>query len=337
MTGTPDDRRGSVTGVASPLGAIRFGDRPAAFGGSCAIQAAVSKSRRGLAHGITAYALWGIAPLYWKLPGLVRVSPVEVIAHRVVWGALAFAALAWLAGVGPAVRAAFRDPRTVAAMALSGSLVVVNWGAFVIAVQDNHLLDASLGYFINPLLSVALGMLVLRERLRPLQWWAIGSAVIGVGVLTWQIGRVPWLSLVVATSFGGYGLVRKLARVESLAGSTVETALLAPVAVAYLAIVAARGGGQLGHASAGTELLLLTTGVVTAVPLLLFTSAARLLPLSTVGFLQYLAPTTQFVLALARYDEPFSRPQLIAFSFIWLGLIAFSIDLARSPISRTDR
>jgi chloramphenicol-sensitive protein RarD len=297
----------------------------------------VSKSRRGLAHGVAAYALWGVAPLYWKLPGLLRVSPVEIIAHRVLWGAVAFAALAWVARVGPAVCAAFRDRRTVAAMALSGALVIINWGAFVVAVQSDHLLDASLGYFINPLLSVAFGMLVLRERMRPLQWCAIGFAVIGVGVLTWQIGRVPWLSLVVATSFGAYGLVRKIARVESLAGSTVETALVAPVAVAYLAILAARGDGELGHASAGTQVLLLSTGVVTAVPLLLFTSAARLLPLSTVGFLQYLAPTTQFVLALALYHEPFSRPQLIAFSFIWLGLIAFSIDLARAPVSRTGR
>jgi chloramphenicol-sensitive protein RarD len=222
-------------------------------------------------------------------------------------------------------------------MALSGTLVVINWGAFVVAIETDHLLDASLGYFINPLISVALGMLVLRERLRALQWWAIGFAVVGVVVLTWRIGRVPWISIVVATSFGGYGLVRKLARVESLAGSTVETALLTPIALGYLAILAVRGDGELGHASTSTQLLLLSTGVVTAAPLLLFTSAARRLPLSTVGFLQYLAPTTQFVLALALYHEPFNRYQLIAFSFIWLGLIAFSIDLARAPISRTDR
>ena len=297
----------------------------------------MSKTSRGLAHGIAAYALWGVAPLFWKLPPILHVSPVEIIAHRVVWGVAAFAALAWIAGVGPDVRAAFRDRRTVAAMALSGTLVIINWGAFVVAIQTDHLLDASLGYFINPLISVALGMVVLRERLRPLQWWAIGFAVIGVGVLTWRIGRLPWISIVVATSFGAYGLVRKMARVESLAGSTIETALLTPVALGYLAILAVRGGGEIGHASAATQLLLLATGVVTAAPLLLFTSAARRLPLSTVGFLQYLAPTTQFVLALARYHEPFSRPQLVAFGFIWLGLIAFSIDLARQPISRTGR
>jgi chloramphenicol-sensitive protein RarD len=305
-----------------------------------AIHTPVTESRRGLAHGIAAYALWGMAPLFWRL--VRQVSPFEILAHRVVWGVITFGALVWFVGAAPAVRGAFRDRRTVAAMALSGTLVIINWGAFVIAIETDHLLDASLGYFINPLLSVALGMLVLRERLRPLQWLAIGFAAVGVVILTWRIGRVPWISIVVATSFGAYGLVRKLARVESLAGSTVETALLTPVAVAYLAILAARGGGELGHASTATQLLLLATGVVTAAPLLLFTSAARRLPLSSVGFLQYLAPTTQFVLAIAVFGEPFTRGQLIAFGFIWLGLAAFSIDLvqqarAYDPLSRTGR
>ena len=300
------------------------------WAGGRVIQSAVTESRRGLAHGIAAYALWGMAPLFWRQ--VRQVSPIEILAHRVVWGVVTFALLCGIAGTWPAVRAAFRDRRTVAAMALSGTLVLFNWGAFVLAVETDRLLDASLGYFINPLLSVALGMLVLRERLRSLQWLAIGLAMVGVAILTWRMGRVPWISIVVATSFGAYGLVRKLARVESLAGSTVETALLTPVAVGYLAIVAACGGGQLGHATAGTQLLLLSTGVVTAAPLLLFTSAARRLPLSTVGFLQYLAPTAQFVLAIALYHEKFNRDQLVAFSFIWLGLIAFSIDLVRTPI-----
>lgn len=303
----------------------------------------MSESRRGLAHGIAAYGLWGFAPLFWRL--LRQVSPVEIIAHRVVWGVLTFAAVVWIAGAAPEVRAAFRDRRTVAAMALSGALVIVNWGAFVYAIEIDRLLDASLGYFINPLISVALGTLALGERLRRLQWLAIAFAVIGVAVLTWRVGSVPWISIVVATSFGLYGLVRKVARVDSLAGSTVETALLTPIAAAYLAILAMRGAGELGHASTATQLLLLATGVVTAGPLLLFNSAARRLPLSTVGFLQYIAPTTQFVLALALFHEPFSRDQLIACCFIWLGLAAFSIDLARQParqpirpsISRTGR
>lgn len=300
----------------------------------------MSESRRGLVYGVAAYGLWGLAPLFWKL--LVDLSPVEILAHRVVWGLFAFAAIVAVAGAAPAVRAALREPRTVALMGLSGLLLLVNWGTFVGAVVTGHILDASLGYFINPLLSIGLGTLVLRERLRRLQWLAIGAAVIGVAILTWRAGHLPWISVVVATSFGGYGLVRKLARVESLAGSTLETALVAPLALGYLAILELRGTGHLGHAPATTQLLLVATGVVTAAPLLLFTSAARRLPLSTVGFLQYLGPTCQFVLAIGLYGEAFARDQLVAFSFIWAGLAVFSVDLVRqsrrpAPLSRTGR
>jgi chloramphenicol-sensitive protein RarD len=292
----------------------------------------VNESRRGLAYGVAAYLVWGVVPVYWKLLG--GVSPVEILAHRLVWGAVALAGIVWFAGAGPAVRAALADRRTVAMMGLSGTLLVINWGTFIGAVATDHILDASLGYFIIPLVSVGLGTLVLRERLRRLQWIAIGLAVAGVVILIWRAGYVPWISVVVAVSFGSYGLVRKLARVESLAGSTLETALIAPIAVVYLVILAVRGGGGLGHASASTQLLLLSTGVVTAGPLLMFTSAARRLPLSTLGFLQYLAPTGQFVLAVLVYGEAFSRDQLIAFGFIWLGLVAFSVDLARQSPGR---
>jgi chloramphenicol-sensitive protein RarD len=301
----------------------------------------VSDSRRGLVHGIAAYFLWGIAPVFWKL--LRGVSWVEILAHRVVWGVIAFGVIAAVVGVGPQVRAAARDRGTLAAMALSGVMLVANWGTFIWAVAQGHILDASLGYFIIPLISVGLGMLVLGERLRRLQWIAIGAAATGVAIQTWYAGGLPWISIVVAVSFGIYGLIRKVARVDSLVGSTLETALLVPVAAAYLAILALRGGGQLGHghAALGTQLLLLSTGAVTAVPLLLFNSAARRLPLSTLGFLQYLGPTCQFILAIAVYGEPFTAAQLIAFGLIWLGLAVFSADLVRArpaaPVSRTGR
>lgn len=298
----------------------------------------VSESRRGLVHGITAYFLWGIAPMFWKL--LREVSWVEILAHRVVWGVLAFGAIAWAAGVAPLVREAARDRRTVAAMALSGAALVINWGTFIWAVAHGHILDASLGYFIIPLISVGLGMAVLGERLRRLQWIAIAAAAIGVAIQTWAAGGLPWISIVVAASFGIYGLIRKVARVDSLVGSTLETALLVPVAAGYLASLALRGGGQLGHADTGTELLLLSTGIITAGPLLLFNSAARRLPLSTLGFLQYLGPTCQFLLAVAVYREPFAPTQLVAFGFIWLGLAIFSLDVvraSRSALSRTGR
>lgn len=295
----------------------------------------MSEYRRGLAYGVTAYGLWGIAPLFWKLLG--DVSWVEILAHRAVWGMVAFSAIVWLAGAAPAVYRALRDRRVVAAMALSGVLLAINWGTFVAAVAAGHILEASLGYFINPLISVAFGMLALRERMRPLQWLAIGLATTGVAILTWRAGRLPWISLVLATSFGAYGLVRKLARVESLAGSTVETALLTPIAMVYLAVLAARGEGQLGHASTSTQLLLLATGVVTVAPLLLFTSAARRLPLSTVGFLQYIGPSTQFVLAIALYHEPLARERIVTFALIWLALAAFSLDLVRQSRAQPNR
>jgi chloramphenicol-sensitive protein RarD len=260
----------------------------------------------------------------------------------VVWGVVAFAAIVAVAGAAPAVRTALADRRTVALMGLSGTLLVINWGVFVGSVATGHILDASLGYFINPLLSIGLGTIALRERLRRLQWFAIGAAAIGVAIRTWSVGHLPWISVAVATSFGGYGLIRKVARVESLAGSAVETALVAPFAAGYLAILALGGGGHLGHASGGTQLLLISTGVVTAAPLLLFTSAARRLPLSTIGFLQYLGPTCQFLLAILLYGEPFAPRELVAFGFIWIGLAAFSLDLVRqarglTPISRTGR
>lgn len=292
----------------------------------------MTETRRGLLHGISAYALWGVVPAYWKL--LADVSPVEVIAHRVVWGMFAFLAIVALAGAGPVFRAALADRKTLGVMALSGILLVINWGTFIGAVAAGHLLDASIGYFINPLVSIGLGMLVLRERLRPLQWLAISFAIAGVVIRTYLVGHVPWISLVLAASFGSYGLVRKLARVDSLVGSAVETVLVTPLAAAYLLYLAAAHHGGLGHAALTTQLLLISTGVVTAVPLLLFNSAARRLPLSTLGFLQYLAPTGQFVLAVI-YGEPFAHEQLLAFGLIWIGLAIFSVDVVR--FSRTAR
>ena len=294
-----------------------------------------SERRRGLIYGVAAYGMWGIVPLFWKL--LAGVDPVEVLAHRGLWGCLAFAVLVKVARVGPALRTALRDRRIVAVMALSSTLLAINWGLFVWAVSTGHLLDASLGYFMNPLISVALGMIVLGERLRRLQWLAIGFAIVGVALLTWNAGRVPWIACILAASFGTYGLVRKLARVDSLVGSTIETILMLPVALIYLGALAARGGGQLGHADVSIVLLLVATGIVTAGPLLLFTSAARRLPLSTVGFLQYLAPTGQFLIAVLAFHEPFTRDKLLAFGMIWCGLIVFSIDLVTAPAPTPPR
>jgi chloramphenicol-sensitive protein RarD len=273
---------------------------------------------------VLAYGLWGLVAAYWKL--LKHVGPVELISHRAVWGLFTFVAIVFAFGQGPALRSALRDARLVGVMFVSAALLGINWGIFVWATINGHLLDASLGYFINPLVSIALGTLVLRERLRRLQWIAIALATIGVALLTWRLGHVPWISLLLAVTFGLYGLVRKTARVEALVGSAIETILMAPVAAVYLATL---HGGVLVHTDATTIVLLVGTGVITAVPLVLFTSAARALPLSTVGFLQYLAPTGQFLLAVLAYGEPLARDRLLAFVWIWAGLAVFSIDLAR--------
>jgi chloramphenicol-sensitive protein RarD len=283
----------------------------------------MSPQRAGLIHGAVAFALWGVAPAYWKL--LAEFDAVELIAHRVLWGLVTFALIAALVGKWSDLLRTLRDKRALAMMALSSTLLAINWSVFIAATLHGYLIEASLGYFINPLISIALGTILLRERMRRLQWIASSLAIIGVAIITWHAGRVPWVALVLAVSWGFYGLVRKTVQVEHIVGSTLETLILAPIAIGYLVWL---GGGGLAHADPGQLTLLVSTGVVTAIPLVLFTSAARKLPLSTIGFLQFLAPSGQFLLAVLAYGEPFSSERLLAFAWIWVGLVVFSIDLA---------
>ncbi len=282
--------------------------------------------RRGLLEGVVAYGLWGAVAVYWKL--LSGVDPIELVAHRAVWGLVTFMVIVAVTGELGTLLPALRDVRTLGVMAVSGTLLAINWTLFVWATVSGHLLDASLGYFINPLVSVALGTIVLRERLSRLQWLAIVLAALGVGILTWRAGTVPWIALLLASTFGIYGLVRKTAKVSALIGSTIETILLVPIAVIYLIVIADHGA--FGHADATITALLVGTGIVTAVPLVLFTSSARRLPLSTIGFLQYLAPTGQFILAVTLFGEPLALGRLAAFIVIWAALVVFTIDLVRS-------
>lgn len=287
----------------------------------------MNETRRGILHGALAYGLWGVVPAFWKL--LAAISPLELLGHRILWGLGTLLALSAATGRLGSTRQALRDRRVLYAMAGSSILLSINWGTFVYAVSAGRLLEASLGYFINPLVSVALGVAVLGERLRPAQKLAIALAAIGVTALALHRGHPPYLALVLAFSFGLYGLLRKTARVETLAGTTIETALLAPLALLGLGALGLRGEGALGHVSPELHLLLVATGVITTVPLLLFTSAARRLPLSTVGFLQYLAPTGQFLLAVLAYHEPFSTAALASFAIIWAALAVFSYDAWR--------
>jgi len=283
------------------------------------------QARLGIVLGVAAYSFWGVIPLYWRL--LHGIDPIEIVAHRIVWGLATFVALAAAMGAWPAVIRAARDRRAVRVLLLSSALLSANWSIFIYAVSSDHVLHASLGYFINPLVSVLLGMVVLGERLRRLQWVAVALAAAGVVQITLGAGGLPWIAVALALTFGGYGLLRKVAPVDALAGSTVETALVAPVAAGYLVYLAATGRGVLGHAEALPVFLVALTGLVTAVPLVWFTAAARRVPLSTLGLLQYLAPTGQLFIGVLIFREPFDVHRLAAFACIWAGLAVFSADL----------
>lgn len=285
------------------------------------------EQRTGLLLGIAAYTAWGVVPLYWR--ELQGIDPVEILACRALFGSITFVALAAIMGQLGLVRITLRDRRTLAILVVASALLAFNWGLFIHATLGGHLLEASLGYFINPLISVALGVIFLRERLRRLQLIAIVLAAAGVTWLALGAGP-PWISLALASSFGVYGLLRKTAPVAALAGSTIETALMLPIAIAYLAWIAGDPArGDFAHADLRVHLLLAATGLVTALPLLWFTAAARRLPLATVGFLQYLAPTGQFLTAVLVFGEPLATRKLAAFGFIWVALAVFSVDLVR--------
>ncbi len=270
------------------------------------------------------YFAWGLVPLYWKQ--LASVHPVELIAHRHVWSLVLVLGLVLAQGKFGEVRAALGTRRSVGLNFLSATLLTANWLIYVWGVNTGHVIECSLGYFLVPLVNVALGRWVLHEHLRRLQWVAIAGAATGVAVMMWQLGRPPWIALALAGTWGGYGLLRKKSPLGSLTGLTVETLLLAPLAVGFLLWQHHTGAGALGRADALTQILVLSAGVITAIPLLLFAFGARRIRLSTMGLLQYLAPTVQFALGVWVYHEPFSRERLIGFVFIWAGLALYTAD-----------
>ncbi len=285
--------------------------------------------RAGLTFGLAAYGLWGVAPLFWH--ELQRVPAAELIAHRVVWALTFFALYSALSGRLGAVVKILRDPPVRRRLALASVCVGLNWFVFVYAVMTDRVLDASLGYFINPLISVALGRFVLGERLQPLQLAAVGLALMGVLVIALGADGLPWISVAVATSFGLYGLLRKTTQVPPLAGSTFETLVLSPVALTGLIWLGLEGRGHFSPGDPSTALLLVCTGPVTAIPLLLFVHAAQRLPLTMIGFLQYLAPSLQFGLAVLVFHEALDPLKLAAFGLVWLGLVLFSVAAYRGP------
>lgn len=281
--------------------------------------------RRGIAYTGGAFLIWGLTPMYWKL--LKQVPPLELLAHRIVWALVLVALWMTLRGRWPALRAACRQPATVLTLATSTCLIAFNWGLFIYAVNTDHVLSTSLGYFINPLVSVLLGLVVLRERLNRRQWVAVALAGIAVSILTVRVGHVPWLSLGLAVSFAFYGLLRKTVAADAVVGLTFETAALTPVAGGLLVWLSRRGVGAFGHSGATIDILLVVAGAVTAIPLIMFTLGARRLPLSTVGLLQYIAPTCTFLLAVFHYGEPFTVIHGVTFGLIWIALAIYTSDL----------
>jgi len=278
----------------------------------------------GLATAITAYFIWGLSPIYWK--SLAAVPAFEILMHRMIWSFVFLFPLIFVTGRRADLKAAVKSPKVMLILLSTTLLVGFNWFLFIWAINSNHILQTSLGYYITPLVSVLLGMVFLKERLRRIQIAALILAACAVGMMTIRYGQFPWVSLSLAFSFGFYGLIRKIAPVGALVGLTVETMVLSIPAVGYLVYINMLGKGSFMQAGTGTDLLLVGAALVTALPLLLFTVGARLLHLSTIGFLQYLAPSCTFLLAILVYNEPLARPQLVAFIMIWTALILYSLD-----------
>jgi chloramphenicol-sensitive protein RarD len=283
---------------------------------------------RGTAYGFSAYVLWGILPLYWTL---LRPSPaLEILAHRFAESLVLLLIITAIRGRWSVLRGIMRDSRAALLLLAAALLVSVNWGIFIWAVNTGNVVEASLGYFINPLVSMVLGILVFRERLRSLQWAAFAIAAVAVVFLATTYGRLPWISLVLAGTFALYGMVKKLANVEAIASLTVETAYLTPIAVGYLVWLEMRGLATFPHEGAGHATLMLMTGVATAIPLLLFGAAAIRIPLSTLGVLQYVGPSLQFLIGVYIGNEAMPPERLLGFSIVWFALALFTWDALRN-------
>jgi chloramphenicol-sensitive protein RarD len=285
----------------------------------------------GILSAALAFLCWGLFPLYFHAIG--EVPPMQILAHRMLWSLLFLLIVlavrrqwAWLG--------LLRQPRVLGSFIASAVLLSVNWLIYIWAVNSGHVIEASLGYFINPLVNISLGYLLLKERLRPAQWMAIAVAALGVAWLTWQAGTVPWIALALAFSFGGYGLLRKTAALGPLEGLSLETMVLFPLAAAYVVWLTVHGENAFINTGSNiTRVLLMAAGPITAIPLLLFASGARQIPLSVLGLLQYLSPTLQFLLGVWIFHEAFTAERLVGFALIWLALALFAAEgLLRKPI-----
>jgi chloramphenicol-sensitive protein RarD len=271
-----------------------------------------------------AFVIWGLFPLYWH--PLRAIPALQIMAHRMVWCALFVGGWLLLKQGAGWLRKALSQPRAPLMLAVSGSLVSINWGLYIWAVNNGHVVESSLGYFINPLINVLLGVIVLRERLNPAQWLAVVCAAAGVVYLTAQIGHPPWIALTLAISFSLYGLIRKLVNIDSIAGLGVESVYMLLPALAYLLLQERGGQGAFAHVALPLDALLVVGGPVTAIPLIAFAYGARRIPYSLVGIIQYIGPTLQLATGVFLFREPFTQVQTIGFGAIWLALLVYAGD-----------
>jgi chloramphenicol-sensitive protein RarD len=294
--------------------------------------ATTGDSLSGFLYALTAYLLWGFLPLYMK--ALAHVPPVEVIAHRVVWSLpIALAVLVWMGRTGD-LKAALTSPRMLGMGAMTAALISVNWGIYVWAIGSGHALDAALGYYINPLFSIFLGAVLLGERMGKTQMAAIALAVVAVGILTWEAGRLPVVALGLTLTWGFYAYLKRRLPIGPNQGFTLEVLILLIPAVAYIGWLQVQGTGHFLHGIAWDNALLLGCGIVTAVPLMIYANGAKRLTLSTIAIMQYIAPTLIFLTAVFVFDEPFSGVKLVAFSLIWAALVIYTLPILAERLRR---
>ena len=287
----------------------------------------MSKNKLGLLFGISAYSLWGAFPLYWPL--LEPANPLEIVSHRAVWTLVfCFIVLAATKALKSTL-ATLKQPKIAARLFLTSLLISINWLVYIWATNNGHVVEASLGYYINPLIIIGFGVLLLKEKMRPLQWAAVAIASLGVLVLTIDYGRLPWIALVLAISWGSYGLIKKQLGLGALEGLAIETLISAFFYLAYLVYIGNQGTGQFGH-SWGLTILLISAGAVTAIPLLLFNGSTNRLPFTTIGLLQYITPTLQFSVGVWVRHEDMPTARWIGFLIIWVALTTLAIDLVKS-------
>ena len=284
----------------------------------------MAETRRGFILGAAAYAMWGMFPLYWTL--LEPAGAVEILAHRVFWSLAVMAALVVVLRRRRQFRAILADPRTRNILTLAAVVIAINWGGYIWGVNNGHVVETSLGYFINPLVTVLMGVFIIGERLRTMQWVAMAIASLAVLGLTLELGRPPWVALVLAFSFGTYGLAKKKANAGAVESLALETLIIAPIALAYIVFLSSRGESTFGTEGSGHALLLVSTGIITAIPLICFGAAATRVTMTTLGMLQYLAPTLQFALGVSIFDEPMPRTRLLGYVLVWVALAIFTFE-----------